>query len=296
MSSEINRQLALAQARQSAGARWSEMAKTWDVLPHRVFVSYSHADQAIAERVRAHLDGRGIANFLFAIDMQLADEINETVAKEIAKCTHLLLIVTPRSLASHWLAYEMGYARAKEKLILTFVEPATLELPDIYRRYHYATDLARLQIYFDRPNFPHSALESFVSDVLGVGTDERSLFVPVVPLPDRASGCWERPLIWPPAVGGKRQDGARWTFFDRDGSPVVGVREWNSAGVKWDFRLEYQQAVGGVRLIPLDAPAPDRGTRLYPTDGGDGCTGWKTSEAFWRTAVGYLRQQLDPTP
>lgn len=82
----------------------------------RVFISYSHQDSDYAHRLRDALKQRGF-------DVWIDDQIDygtrwtQVIQDHLDACAALVLIMTPRSLASGWVQNELARAQDKDKPI-----------------------------------------------------------------------------------------------------------------------------------------------------------------------------------
>lgn len=79
--------------------------------PYRVFISYSHQNQALAEKVKEHLSQQG----LFPItdhEIRVGEAFSEEI-REMIECSHVFVpLVTPSANERLWVQQEIGYATA----------------------------------------------------------------------------------------------------------------------------------------------------------------------------------------
>jgi len=97
-----------------------------------VFFSYSHADSSIARDLASHLEGAGLVCFIAEKDISAGDLWEPRIRDVIREAKSVLLLITPRSKNSLWVAAEAGAAWAYEKNLvacLMFVEPHELIEP-----------------------------------------------------------------------------------------------------------------------------------------------------------------------
>jgi len=123
--------------------------------------------------------------------------------------------------------------------LLTLVLTPNLDLSDPFRRHRFVQGWVEFERYFDQPEFDPEAVKDFLTEVLGQPEEERAKYRPIAD----ATNEWERELIWPP-VQGLRQDGGHLKLEGPEENPALTVREWNSAGMQWEYELVHDAACG----------------------------------------------------
>jgi hypothetical protein len=113
-----------------------------------VFISYSHADSGLVNSLAAVLDEINVEYFRDVRDICLGELITAKVSEALARCRMLLVVVSPNSLESHWVPYEIGYASALRKVIVPFLTDRLLDVPTYIRDLNYATSLEQIRRYF----------------------------------------------------------------------------------------------------------------------------------------------------
>lgn len=101
-----------------------------------IFISYSHRDSGIAKDLVSRIEDAGLHCFIAEKDISAGELREPRIRKSIIEAKRILLLITPRSKNSLWVAAEAGAAWAlKKELIacLLFVEPN--ELIYIIRRH-----------------------------------------------------------------------------------------------------------------------------------------------------------------
>ena len=95
----------------------------------KVFISYSSADAEIASRLRTALEGIEVSGWLDQSDIAAGDAIAAKVKESLKKAGALIVLVSPSSLESKWVQFEVGAAYAMEKPIIPIiVGPGRTEL------------------------------------------------------------------------------------------------------------------------------------------------------------------------
>lgn len=116
----------------------------------KVFISYATEDREIATNIGLVLDGLGIEYFLDVKDINWGDNVLTTIHGGLRKCSYLILVVSPASAKSQWVAYEMGHAAAQGKSVLPFLTHPSMHVPGFLRHLHYETNGERLRSFFER--------------------------------------------------------------------------------------------------------------------------------------------------
>lgn len=116
----------------------------------RLFLSYSHDDSELVDEIVALLDEEVIISFSYREHIIWGDEFLEVIESNLAEAeaTHVMLILSPASVMSAWVAYEAGQARARGKKILPFLTHPCLEVPPFLRHLQYISSQNDLRAYF----------------------------------------------------------------------------------------------------------------------------------------------------
>jgi TIR domain-containing protein len=97
-----------------------------------IFISYNHRDAEAAKQFGAALEDLGLHAFSTDQELQVGSDWRKTTLAGIKKSDAVIILaITPQSLSSSWLGYEVGLAEALGKqvvLLLPNKYPAT-ELP-----------------------------------------------------------------------------------------------------------------------------------------------------------------------
>jgi len=79
------------------------------------FISYSSGDDAFATRLYDSLQGRHIRTWFAPEDMKTGDRMRDTIDRSIRLHDKLLLVLSERSIASHWVEHEVESALERER-------------------------------------------------------------------------------------------------------------------------------------------------------------------------------------
>jgi len=116
-------------------------------MQSKIFISYSSIDKEIADKLALQLDYIGMNYFLDRKDINWGDKITDEIEKGLNKSSAVIIIISPASLKSHWVPYEVGYAKSKGKMILPYLTHPSLDVPGYLREYSYKTDLGSIEAY-----------------------------------------------------------------------------------------------------------------------------------------------------
>src|SRR3954451_11474193 len=108
-------------------------------MSEKIFISYSHIDLDLVAEVARLLEELGVEYFLDKKDVDWGADIPTAVGGSLAECSSILVIISPASLKSHWVPYEVGLATAMKKRILPFLVHPSLDLPGYLQNYHHKT-------------------------------------------------------------------------------------------------------------------------------------------------------------
>lgn len=115
-----------------------------------VFISYSHVDRDAARTISGLLSSAKIPYFLDE-HIEWGADIPEQVAKAIAQSTHVIVVVSPASLKSGWVAYEVGRAQARGCVVLPYLVHPALDLPPYLKSLKYVVSTDEMLTYLTSP-------------------------------------------------------------------------------------------------------------------------------------------------
>ena len=84
----------------------------------KIFISHSSHDKWVARQISARLETDGHATFLDEKDIKTGESIDASIQAHLKESDHLLLLLSPQSLTSHWVFIEVGGAKALGKHIV----------------------------------------------------------------------------------------------------------------------------------------------------------------------------------
>ena len=119
-----------------------------------VFISYSHTDSAVADSIAVALDEMGIEYFRDVKNIEVGDPISASVRQGLQNASAIIVIISPGSLKSQWVAYEVGFGVGTHKRVLPYLTHPALDLPGFMSDLLYATSINKLRAYFvNNPNW-----------------------------------------------------------------------------------------------------------------------------------------------
>ena len=107
-----------------------------------VFISYQHEDELESEKIADYLLGAEADVYFDKYDKGLSelvkegdpDKVTERLRAGISNSTHMICVVSPRTVKSFWVPFEVGYGYDDLKLgILTLKGVSDSQLPDYMR-------------------------------------------------------------------------------------------------------------------------------------------------------------------
>ncbi|OYP35628.1 toll/interleukin-1 receptor domain-containing protein [Rhodopirellula sp. MGV] len=129
-----------------------------------VFISYSHVDSQIASDISELLDAEGVSHFRDVKDIGWGQDIEGEVRIALHNCAAIIVVVSPASLDSAWVPYEIGHARALKKQILPFLTHPSLKLPNYLSRLSHINTLDGVCQHLRKFEFKRNAAQT--SEVL----------------------------------------------------------------------------------------------------------------------------------
>lgn len=115
-----------------------------------VFISYAAIDRDVANQIAQTLDSLGVTYFLDERSIAWGESINDRVRKGLRKCSAIIVILSPASLKSVWVPFEVGFATRNDCLVLPYLTHPSLDRPGYMADLKFLTCLEELREHFDR--------------------------------------------------------------------------------------------------------------------------------------------------
>jgi hypothetical protein len=116
----------------------------------QVFISYSRRDAGIAEKICKILERNNIGYFLDTKNINWGAKVNKDVRNALLSCTAIVVIISPASHKSQWVAYELGHAVALNKIILPLLSHPDIDVPQFIHELNYKTSLSEVDEFFSK--------------------------------------------------------------------------------------------------------------------------------------------------
>ncbi len=113
-----------------------------------VFISYSHTDHEIADNIVSVLEELSIPYFRDIKNIRWGDAIPASVRDGLSSSSAIIVIISPGSLKSDWVPYEVGYATARGINILPFLTHPAIETPAFIYDLSYVETVKQVREYF----------------------------------------------------------------------------------------------------------------------------------------------------
>lgn len=84
---------------------------------YTVFISYSSSDRWIAEVIAEKIESTGASSWLDEKDLAGGEVIVDRIITGIDSCDEALVLISPQSIQSQWVAFEIGGVRAQHKRV-----------------------------------------------------------------------------------------------------------------------------------------------------------------------------------
>ena len=118
-----------------------------------IFISYSHSDkQFVTDLVRC-LREVDVECFLDEERIQWGERITDRVREALKTCIAVVVIISPSSLKSQWVPFEIGHAMGANsmganKMILPLLTHEMVDVPDYLREFRYQCDIDSAVAFF----------------------------------------------------------------------------------------------------------------------------------------------------
>lgn len=164
----------------------------------KVFISYANVDRDVVEQIERRLQSREIDVGIDYQAIALGDPIDKTVRQEIRSCDILLVVVSPASLKSAWVPYEIGLAtdRTPRIRVIPFLTHPALDVPLYLKPYRHAKSIDELMAFLDSEvsNASQKAADSQRDSDSSHG-DSR-VFEQTTRVLIAGQACWDQ-IVWP---------------------------------------------------------------------------------------------------
>lgn len=109
-----------------------------------VFISYAHEDSDLVDQLCDRLATAGLQFFRDTKNISWGGRISSDVQRSLEQAGGVVVIVSPASVKSQWVPYEVGYATALRKPILPFLTHPSIDLPGYLKDLRFITDINQI--------------------------------------------------------------------------------------------------------------------------------------------------------
>jgi len=121
-----------------------------------VFISYSHVDSKVADSIVAVFEKVGIEYFRDVKHIEWGRSISGEVRVALEQSVAILVILSPASIKSQWVPYEVGYGRALHKRVLPFLTHPAIDVPGYMGDLRRISSIAEMREYFENTPLPEA--------------------------------------------------------------------------------------------------------------------------------------------
>jgi hypothetical protein len=82
-----------------------------------VFLSHSSRDIWLSDAIARRLRAKGIGVWLDEMSLEGGDDVSDSIVNNIKTCDEIIVLVSPESVKSQWVAAEIGMAKVLKKRI-----------------------------------------------------------------------------------------------------------------------------------------------------------------------------------
>lgn len=145
----------------------------------KFFISYNHSDQKIANALSSVFEAKGVDHFLDEKSIQPGDNIINEIPEKLNNSSHVIVIISPGSLKSVWVPFELGIAKANNLIVIPFLSHPEIDVPPYIAGLKYITELQELEAYIDRNyrGMLNVSVKIEAADWVVLGETERALVV-----------------------------------------------------------------------------------------------------------------------
>jgi hypothetical protein len=130
-----------------------------------VFISYAHSDRRFVQRLAGCLRQVGVRYFLDNERLVWGDRLTDKVSDALNECIAVLVVISPGSLKSQWVPFELGHALGAgsmgvTKIILPLVTHPDLDVPAYIKEFHWISDIMGAKKFFQSCEWTNHVAQS----------------------------------------------------------------------------------------------------------------------------------------
>lgn len=117
----------------------------------KIFLSHKKEDELLAKGIALYLIVEGIDNYCDVLDDHIdeaAEDLADYFRTKLSECTHLMALVSKKTVGSWWVPFEIGIATEREYPISTyFIESCAT--PDYLKKWPFLRSTSDLKKYIE---------------------------------------------------------------------------------------------------------------------------------------------------
>jgi hypothetical protein len=251
---------------------------------YKVFLSYSSVDHQVAEEISSLLTTLGISYFFDKKDISWGQQVVAGVSEGLKVCTHVLVVVSPASLKSSWVAFEIGQAHVLGKTVLPYLTHPSLDLPAFIEGLHYVTGLSAIREYFEKPAIAPEDVKELFDIVMSRLPDNLGEYSHSSERSDTEKEVWQysKPTNEMPAASAEYGT----VTIEGAGSAITVRTDFTLGRWRHQHSISYSEAAHEIEAFsPTPTPRWDGAVSNAPFS-------WPASPLFWDAIVKMLRDKL----
>lgn len=112
-----------------------------------VFISYAHEDSTLVDEICSRLSTAGLKFFRDTKDISWGGSISSDVQQALESAEGVVVVISPASVKSQWVPFEIGYATALRKPILPFLTHPSIDLPGYLSNLRHISNLDQIETF-----------------------------------------------------------------------------------------------------------------------------------------------------
>jgi hypothetical protein len=114
----------------------------------KVLISYSQVDSEIADEIVRTLLKQNVEIIRDVRDVSWGESVELKVDKGFDEISAVLVVISPASLKSQWMPYEIGFVTGRGKTVIPYITDPSLEIPADIKGLKSLTEISQVMEYF----------------------------------------------------------------------------------------------------------------------------------------------------
>lgn len=99
-------------------------------MKKRVFISYAHQDERFVDELKEILSELGVECYLHMLEFEPGSSLTREVINNIKESAAFLVVLSPASIKSQWVCFEVGVAKGEGMTVLPLLFHPSIDVPD----------------------------------------------------------------------------------------------------------------------------------------------------------------------